>query len=176
MLWNSFNHLDLSLEPFPHPVNSVTAFPWFPCASWSVALESFPSFLPSISSRGWGGEKPPVREQGDLEAGGRARVRAGRHFTSLSLSLSISSHVKWRGSLWLKIPWFQGFFVLIEKSHGKLQCDCCTRKINCNIWAIRLAKTRASQVYLTSWHWERWTLGLRVACWLFWSRSKLVVY
>lgn len=49
---NSFYHQDLFFEPFPHPMNSVTAFPWFPCRSWNIALESFPSFFPLICTRG----------------------------------------------------------------------------------------------------------------------------
>ena len=53
ILWGGFfYHLDLLFEPFPHPVNSVTAFPWFPGASRNIALESSPSFSPLICTRG----------------------------------------------------------------------------------------------------------------------------
>lgn len=42
---------------FPCPVNFITSFRWFPCALWSVAVKSFPSFfLWSLKEPGSGGE------------------------------------------------------------------------------------------------------------------------
>lgn len=140
----------------------------FPVLSEMLLFESSSSFLSLVSLGLEAGRNH--WEWGDLECEDRVgHVKVCSHLTTPNLHFF---PCKGKRCPLAQNSMTLGFLCRHRERQEKIQHAYCTRKMNCNIRTICLAKTRESQVYLMTWNGERWYLELRAAYWLFLKQEQ----